>query len=494
MTGTILSALGRKSREVIRCLLPGLAGLLFMAVPAEASSVPTPAAQSWSAVLGSHDASPAFLIAVDKHAQKVFAYERHSPMRLVAAFPCTTGQETGDKLVHGDLKTPEGVYFVESHITSGLNYTLYGKEAYPLNYPNPVDRLRRKTGYGIWVHGKGVPLTPLDTQGCVGMNNQDIASLGGKIRRGQPVTIAERIEHMEELSAGRAADFAALEKLVHAWAEAWENRSPGLFEFYDAQAYSLAQKQSFEAFRAHKEQVFRAVSWIDNEISDLQILEGPGYWVTWFNQKYAASNLKTSGTRRLYWQKDAQGQLRIVGMEWLPGLASPVLLASSGTSGGLLAGGGEPAAESTEQAKRSGALPPASTAQASGTQRPALAEAAPEVPEERIRQFLADWKEAWFKADLGAYAGFYASGATQSGLGLQQMLAAKGKLWAQERPLEIVFDSIEITRTGPGIKVTIFQAYTGSKGYTDQGLKTLLLEAAEGSLLIVREDWKPSKK
>jgi murein L,D-transpeptidase YafK len=492
MTGTILSALVRKSRKVILCLLPGLAGLLFMAGAAKAAPVQA-AAQSWSAVLGSHDASPAFLIAVDKQAQKVFAYERHSPMRLIAAFPCTTGQEAGDKLVHGDLKTPEGVYFVESHITSGLNYTLYGKEAYPLNYPNPVDRLRRKTGYGIWLHGKGVPLTPLDTQGCVGMNNQDIASLGGKIQRGQPVTIAERIEHIEELSAGRAADFAALEKLVHAWAEAWENRSPDLFEFYDAQAYSLAQKQPFKAFRSRKEQVFKAVSWINNEISDLQILEGPGYWVTWFNQKYAASNLKTSGTRRLYWQKDAQGQMRIVGMEWLPGLASPVLLASSGASDGLFAGGGGPAAESTGQSGQSGVLPLAPAAQASGNQRPD-AEAAPEIPEERIRRFLSDWKEAWFKADLEAYAGFYASGATQSGLGLQRMLAAKDKLWAQEKPLEIVFDSIEITRTGSGIKVTIFQSYTGSRGYADQGLKTLLLEAAEGSLLIVREDWKPSIK
>jgi murein L,D-transpeptidase YafK len=477
----------RKSRKVILCLLPGLAGLLFMteAVPAEAAPVQAPAAQSWSAALGNHDASPAFLIAVDKQAQKVFTYERHSPMRLIAEFPCTTGQAVGDKLANGDLKTPEGVYFVESHITSGLNYTLYGKEAYPLNYPNPVDRLRQKTGYGIWLHGKGTPLTPLDTRGCVGMNNLDIAALGGKIQRGQPVTIAERIEHIEELSTRRAADFAALEKLVHAWAEAWGNRSPGMFEFYDAQAYSLAQRQPFEAFRANKEQVFRAVSWINNEISDLRMLEGPGYWVTWFNQNYTASNLKTSGTRRLYWQKDAQEQLRIVGMEWLPGLSSPVLLASSGASGGLLAGE-EGDAESTGQA---GALPLAAAEQASGQ-----AEAMPEITEERIQQFLADWKKAWLEADLEAYAGFYSSGATQSGLGLQHMLADKSKLWAQAKPLKIIFDSIEITRTEPGIKVTIFQSYTNSKGYTDRGLKTLLLETAEDSLLIVREDWKPSIK
>ena len=48
------------------------------------------------------------------------------------------------------------------------------------------------------------------------------------------------------------------------------------------------------------------------------MLQGPGYWVTWSEQLYTASNLSTEGVRRLYWQPDEQGHFRIVGMEWTP--------------------------------------------------------------------------------------------------------------------------------------------------------------------------------
>jgi murein L,D-transpeptidase YafK len=279
----------------------GMAEAAQSATAAMPASMPANTSR-WDAALSNHSTTPVLLIAIDKQEQKLFAYERRSPLRLIAEFPCTTGQAEGDKLTNGDLKTPEGVYFVERHITTGLNYTLYGKEAYPLNYPNPVDRLHRKSGYGIWLHGKGVPLAPQDTRGCVGMNNEDIAVLGQKIQLGQPVTIAARIEHKAVLSGERAAEISELEQQVYAWAKAWEDRSPKMFDFYNADAYSLAQNQSFGSFRARKEQVFKSIAWIDNKINDLQILEGPGYWVTWFNHQYTAPNLKTGGTRRLYWQ------------------------------------------------------------------------------------------------------------------------------------------------------------------------------------------------
>lgn len=51
---------------------------------------------------------------------------------------------------------------------------------------------------------------------------------------------------------------------------------------------------------------------------EIHALEGPGYWVTWAEQFYTASNLSTEGIRRLYWQKDKGGTFRIVGMEWTP--------------------------------------------------------------------------------------------------------------------------------------------------------------------------------
>ena len=51
---------------------------------------------------------------------------------------------------------------------------------------------------------------------------------------------------------------------------------------------------------------------------DIHVLEGPGYWVTWAEQFYTASNLSTEGIRRLYWQQGKDKKFRIVGMEWTP--------------------------------------------------------------------------------------------------------------------------------------------------------------------------------
>ncbi|MBR4422611.1 MAG: hypothetical protein IKS68_00150, partial [Mailhella sp.] len=60
---------------------------------------------------------------------------------IVKAYPSIHGKVEGDKQVQGDLKTPEGIYFVTRKITQQLDFMEYGPHAFALNYPNPVDRL-----------------------------------------------------------------------------------------------------------------------------------------------------------------------------------------------------------------------------------------------------------------------------------------------------------------------------------------------------------------
>ncbi len=296
-----------------------------------------PKHNGWRAALGEYNSAPPRLVAVAKNRQQLFMFEKNSPLRVAAEYQCTTGQVVGDKQQQNDLKTPEGVYFVTGKIDSGLDFEKYGYEAYPLNYPNPVDRLRRKTGYGIWIHGRGTELTPLQTQGCVSLNNTDIAVLGNNLTKGTPVALASDVSPAE-LSPADKMTIALLEQKVQGWAKAWGSRSRAMFDYYDPQAYSVAQ-EDFSAFRSQKERIFSAMPWIETKISDVQVLPGPGYWVTWFFQEYKAPNLATKGVRRLYWQEDAKGELRIVGMEWEPGLApQSVLLAESSQNASMTAG------------------------------------------------------------------------------------------------------------------------------------------------------------
>jgi murein L,D-transpeptidase YafK len=282
----------------------------------------------WKPVIQTHKATPERLIAVDKSRQRLFLYERGGASPGAREYVCTTGRAVGDKSVQGDLKTPEGVYFIVQHIGAGLDYLKYGREAYTLNYPNPVDRLRRKTGYGLWIHGRGEPLVPRQTEGCVAMINEDLAGMRSVLLPGTPVALTGALS-FEPGSPGEAETVRALEKNIRDWAAAWAARSGAMFDFYDKQAYALAQGEPFSLFQSQKERLFKILPWIRTTVENIHALEGPGYWVTWFFQDYQAPNLTTKGVRRLYWIRDAKGDFKIVGMEWTPGMTTGTLLASA---------------------------------------------------------------------------------------------------------------------------------------------------------------------
>lgn len=272
---------------------------------------PRALADNWKASIY-EDAAPSRLVGVDKK-QRIFNfYEKKSPLRLRYSYPCVTGQLQGDKRQINDLRTPEGVYFVEYKIANGLDFKEYGGIAYTLNYPNPVDKLRGKTGHGIWIHSKGFELVP--TRGCVAINLKNIAEIGPHLLPGTPVVVAEELK---SISGEKDGDLEKLRGLMRDWSAAWEGKSPRLFDFYDPEAYSRAT-ENFDLFKKNKERLFKILSFIKIYNREIHALEGPGYWVTWSEQLYTASNLSTEGIRRLYWQKDDKGDFRIVGMEWTP--------------------------------------------------------------------------------------------------------------------------------------------------------------------------------
>lgn len=486
-------------REFRSRILYGIAApalLLFSVLPVSAAGLEKNtanegASSGWQARLVGNEASPPRLIAVAKRQQALFLFEHNSPLKLAGTFVCTTGQAVGDKTVEGDLKTPEGVYFVVNRIGEGLDYEKYGNEAYTLNYPNPVDRLRRKTGYGIWVHGRGVPITPNLTEGCIALNNTDLTFLGKDLSAGAPVTLAEAVSYEPEPSPADQATINALFTKTQDWAKAWASRSSTFFNYYDAKAYGIAQGESFAAFRQQKERVFKNVSFIDIKISNLQALPGPGYWVTWFQQDYRASNLSAKGVRRLYWQKDEQGELRIVGMEWAPrlsgtltaGLNSPIVSDASAV------------AEGKTRDKPSGPISDSSVAkkkQPAPTSAPRPPSQSPDTKYNGARAFVETWRAAWEKGDLNAYMGFYDGEAVQGARsGTSAIRSHKVGLWKKSAPKKVVLSDIRISSDGDTLVVTMKQVYADSRKFADTGIKTLRLRVRGGSWTILSEDWKP---
>lgn len=291
-------------------------GLLAFGIGCPLASPHLAQAEEWQASLY-NEGLPTHLVAVDKKRQTFMFFEKKSPLKLKYTYPCTTGQLTGDKQSLNDLRTPEGIYFVEYKIASGLDFKEYGGIAYTLNYPNPVDRLRGKTGHGIWIHSKGFGIEPLATRGCVAIGLKEIDEVGPQLTPGTAVVLAEK---MDETAQPRSDTGTAqeLRRLMQNWSNAWASRSVKMFDYYDPDAYSKAMTENFVAFRQNKERLFKSLQFIKIFNRKINVLEGPGYWVTWSEQLYTASNLSTEGVRRLYWQRGKDQKFRIVGMEWAP--------------------------------------------------------------------------------------------------------------------------------------------------------------------------------
>lgn len=176
---------------LVRCMALGLLMAFGIGCPLAAPHLAQ--AEEWQASLY-NEGLPTHLVAVDKKRQTFMFFEKKSPLKLKYTYPCTTGQLPGDKQALNDLRTPEGIYFVEYKIASGLDFKEYGGIAYTLNYPNPVDRLRGKTGHGIWIHSKGFGIEPLSTRGCVAIGLKEIDEVGPQLTPGTAVVLAEKMD------------------------------------------------------------------------------------------------------------------------------------------------------------------------------------------------------------------------------------------------------------------------------------------------------------
>ena len=120
------------------------------------------------------------------------------------------GQGGVDKRRKGDGKTPLGVYFVTMRLAERHLPELYGAGALGLNYPNEWDRRRRRTGYGIWIHGEPRGLMSRArrwSRGCLTVSNPALETLVRTIEETSvPVIIGEWLRWLSPADHERHRD------------------------------------------------------------------------------------------------------------------------------------------------------------------------------------------------------------------------------------------------------------------------------------------------
>ncbi len=422
-------------------LFLALLGVLLLPVfSAQAADAKDATAQSnWQVQLIGHKYGPDEFLAINKKQQRLFMFEQRSPLALKDQFFCSTGAIEGDKLSEGDKRTPEGVYFVQRRLDSGLDYQLYGNLAFPLDYPNPVDRLKGKTGHGIWIHGRGHDLVPRETQGCMALSNDNMQKIDQQVKIGTPVVIAKDLSWSKGYIDGEMHEKIA--KAVYAWANAWRSRDESFFSFYDPDKFSRTNDQSFDAFRAHKRGLFERNPWLMVMLNDVKVIAGPDYWVTYFGQYYRSPTFTSEGIKRLYWQLDDKGEPRIVGKEWAEGNLD--------------------LEETFECNLRS-----------------------------QLTSLIESWRDSWEKGDISNYMAFYSKDAKQGNRRGQSAIEEhKSSVWHSKPPKLVGIEDLQVDLDSIGVKVTFVQDYKAGKNYHDTGYKTLYLRPDGDGWLITREDW-----
>ncbi len=137
-------------------------------------------------------------IAIDSSRARLYLFENTGgELKLLADYYISVGKSGIEKAVEGDLRTPLGIYFVTSNLDPKSLKDFYGVGALPINYPNPYDARRGKTGGGIWLHGTPpaqFSRAPKATDGCVVLANPDLQRIIRTVEiRTTPVVIADKL-------------------------------------------------------------------------------------------------------------------------------------------------------------------------------------------------------------------------------------------------------------------------------------------------------------
>lgn len=160
-------------------------------------------------------------IAVDTSRARLYLFENGPQgLRLIADYYISVGKSGIDKAVEGDLRTPLGVYYVTSNLDPKTLKNFYGSGALPINYPNPYDARRGKTGGGIWLHGtppNQFSRPPRATDGCVVLANPDLERIIRTVEvRTTPVLIAPTIKWVPPSTAA-TAEIKAFTDALASW-------------------------------------------------------------------------------------------------------------------------------------------------------------------------------------------------------------------------------------------------------------------------------------
>lgn len=226
--------------------------------------------------------------------------------------PVSIGKRGIGKREEGDQKTPVGIYQIEYFVDDTNIDDFYGSGAYPLNYPNALDRLQARTGHGIWLHGlpKQAQQRPfLASEGCVIVDNESLLSLANEIDVGETVMMLSKAPIQWVPQYQQTLQALSLQQAMAGWEAAWESRNADSYLRFYAEDFSDLERDK-AAWSSYKRAVNSSKRFIDVDISEVSMLAEPAQLNVVrvvFQQRYRSDNFEWQGRKQQLWRRDEQG-------------------------------------------------------------------------------------------------------------------------------------------------------------------------------------------
>lgn len=392
--------------------------------------------------LSGNGAEETNVVLVDKSLKRLYiARLKGNDMEVLEEFPILTGRVDGNKIKRGDEKTPEGVYYVLSYSSGdelvkryGDYALIYGAGSFPLNYPNMVDRIEKKTGGGIWLHGVKPDLDKTYTQGCVAMNNTHFNTLFKNIKVTTPTIIAEKLMYTDEYNYESTK--SKVEKAFNDFISAWEKNNKKLFQDAVHTNFKTPSGTLKKAYTATKTNLMDIYPQKDiRNMNTKYFIKDEKYAVVDTEQFYCAPNL-TSFTNKRYYFIDENGNLKLISEEVR---SKPV------TSASFL--------------------------------------------DNEIKAFVNNWASSWKSQDIDKYMENYDLTFKSGRDNYLKWKEKKSAIFAKNIPVTLNISNIKWYYSKGVYTVEFMQEYS-SGSVKDKGIKTLKLSGCPAFFKIKSETWR----
>ncbi len=223
-------------------------------------------------------------------------------------FYASIGTHGMNKERQGDNRTPTGIYHITSFLSDKQLPELYGDGAFPINYPNSLDKIIKRDGDGIWLHGMPRTLSsrpPRDSRGCIIVDNQMIGELRKYIEVGRtPILLAHNIHWLSKAQWQEQQDM--LYTKVMQWKEAWESMDTEKYLAYYSPRYR-SQTANYAKLIIQTRRNAQEKTSIRVGLKNLDLFidpQNPDLAKATFDQDYRSNNYKVSYRKQQIWQND----------------------------------------------------------------------------------------------------------------------------------------------------------------------------------------------